>query len=336
MTNRMQPPVFEQEALLQGQRKRGTVLYWYDEAGYLLGEYTSTGGLVEETVWLGDVPVATLRPNWSTVSVYYVHTDQLNTPRAVTRPSDNKLMWSWFSDPFGTTSASSNPAGAGSFTYNLRFPGQYYDVETGLIYNGARYYDQQLGRYIESDPIGLRAGVNTYAYVGGNPISNKDPSGLMCVPGVGCYTTPAEAAVAQSGNAVGYYQLACAGGDAYACFAQHIAANDNWWGHQATQRLLDKLREAANKHGQCVNEDNILDQIRQKIALAYANYLPQDPAHARWPSADDIAPFHWDMFGQFGLPPSTFGGTPGGVWGGPVLPGDWCPNCTGYGRPALH
>ncbi len=167
--------MFEQEALLQGQRKRGTVLYWYDEAGYLLGEYTSTGGLVEETVWLGDVPVATLRPNWSTVSVYYVHTDQLNTPRAVTRPSDNKLMWSWFSDPFGTTSASSNPAGAGSFTYNLRFPGQYYDVETGLNYNAYRDYDPGTGRYAEADPIGLRGGsYSTYTYVNDN---RKCPAG---------------------------------------------------------------------------------------------------------------------------------------------------------------
>ncbi len=326
-----------------GQRVRkssatGTTLFVYDEVGHLLGEYDGSGNLIEEIVWMADIPIASIRPGQGGgIGVFYVHTDQLNAPTKLTRANDNAIVWRWDHDPFGNGAAMEDPDNNGQrVTFSLRFPGQYYDVETGLIYNGARYYDQQLGRYIESDPIGLRAGVNTYAYVGGNPISNKDPSGLMCVPGVGCYTTPAEAAVAQSGNAVGYYQLACAGGDAYACFAQHIAANDNWWGHQATQRLLDKLREAANKHGQCVNEDNILDQIRQKIALAYANYLPQDPAHARWPSADDIAPFHWDMFGQFGLPPSTFGGTPGGVWGGPVLPGDWCPNCTGYGRPALH
>jgi len=101
-----------------------TVLYAYDEAGHLLGEYDGTGTLIEETVWLADTPVATLRPNGATVSVYYMHSDQLNTPRQVTRPSDNQVMWTWFSDPFGTTAANTNPAGAGPFAYNLRFPGQ--------------------------------------------------------------------------------------------------------------------------------------------------------------------------------------------------------------------
>lgn len=62
--------------------------------------------------------------------------------------------------------------------FNLRFPGQYYDQETGLFYNYFRDYDPQTGRYIESDPIGLRAGINTYGYVGGNPVNWVDPYGL--------------------------------------------------------------------------------------------------------------------------------------------------------------
>jgi YD repeat-containing protein len=93
-----------------------TVLYMYDEAGHLLGEYSSTGALVEETVWLGDIPVATLRPSGSSVAVYYIEADLRNTPRQVTRSNDNEQMCTWFSDPFGTTAAHSNPAGAGTFT----------------------------------------------------------------------------------------------------------------------------------------------------------------------------------------------------------------------------
>jgi RHS repeat-associated protein len=160
----------------------GTVLYMYDESGHLLGEYSSTGALVEETVWLGDIPVATLRPSGSSVAVYYVETDHLNTPRQVTRPSDNTQMWTWFSDPFGTTPANSNPAGAGTFMYNLRFPGQIYDSQAGLHQNYRRDYDPAIGRYVESDPIGLKGGANTYAYVNGNPFSFKDSYGLCGAP----------------------------------------------------------------------------------------------------------------------------------------------------------
>ncbi|MDZ4099922.1 MAG: RHS repeat-associated core domain-containing protein [Methylophilaceae bacterium] len=64
------------------------------------------------------------------------------------------------------------------FIYNLRFPGQYYDKETGLHYNTHRDYDPSTGRYIESDPIGLLGGVNTYAYVGSDPLRYIDPRGL--------------------------------------------------------------------------------------------------------------------------------------------------------------
>ena len=166
-----------------GQRMRssstaGTVLYEYDEAGHLLGEYDGSGNLIQETVWLGDIPVATLRLNGGSVTVYYVHTDQLNTPRQVTRPSDNAQMWTWFSDPFGTDAANPNPAGAGTFAYNLRLPGQVFDGQAGLHQNMARDYDPAVGRYVESDPIGLRGGINTFAYVASNPISRDDPTGL--------------------------------------------------------------------------------------------------------------------------------------------------------------
>jgi RHS repeat-associated protein len=177
-----------------GQRVRksgpaGTTLYAYDEAGRLLGEYDGAGQLLQETVWLDDLPVATLRrPAGTTTgpaSAYYVHTDHLGTPRRITRPADNTLMWLWEGEPFGNSLPNENPQGAGTFAYNLRFPGQVFDAETGLHYNYFRDYDPGTGRYVQSDPIGLEGGINTYLYAKAAPTMYTDPDGLQAfAPGI--------------------------------------------------------------------------------------------------------------------------------------------------------
>jgi RHS repeat-associated protein len=119
---------------------------------------------------------------------YYIHADQLDTPRQIT-DTNGAVVWQWDNlDPFGNNMANENPNGAGQFSFNLRFPGQYFDRETSLNYNINRDYDPAIGRYIQSDPIGLRGGVNTYTYVEGNPLSYVDPLGLdktIWTPGPG-------------------------------------------------------------------------------------------------------------------------------------------------------
>jgi len=102
----------------------------------------------------------------------YVHTDQLGTPRKLTDPT-GAVVWDASLTPYGMEDSI-----AGTETLDSRFPGQWADAESGLNYNYFRDYDPTLGRYIQSDPIGLRGGLNTYAYVGGNPISYTDPKGL--------------------------------------------------------------------------------------------------------------------------------------------------------------
>jgi RHS repeat-associated protein len=157
-----------------GQRvyKNGTA-YAYDEAGRLVGEYS--GGQGQETVYLGDTPVAVLQGG----QAYYVYADHLNTPRVIT-DSANKVVWRWDSDPFGSDAANEDPDGDGvRFAYNLRFPGQYFDQETGLHYNYFRDYDPGTGRYVESDPIALGGGINTYLYSNANPVMRTDARGLF-------------------------------------------------------------------------------------------------------------------------------------------------------------
>ena len=109
--------------------------------------------------------------------VFYVHADHIDTPRVVI-DKNNAIRWRWMAEPFGTTAAENNPAGLGAFAFNLRFPGQYFDSESGLHYNWHRFYGPSEGRYVQSDPIGLRGGINAYAYVDGDPISSSDPEGL--------------------------------------------------------------------------------------------------------------------------------------------------------------
>jgi RHS repeat-associated protein len=165
-----------------GQRVRkklapsGNHYYVYDEAGHLIGEYNGNT-LIQETVWLGDIPVATLRGS----NIFYVHSDHLNAPRTVTQPSNNAIRWRWDRDPFGATAVNENPSGLGVFSYNLRLPGQFYDAETGLNYNYFRDYDPAIGRYVESDPVGLFAGTNTYSYAYSSPQLWFDPSGLTSI-----------------------------------------------------------------------------------------------------------------------------------------------------------
>ncbi len=157
----------------------GTAYYAYDEAGHLIGEYDATGKAVYETVYIGDTPVAALtQPAIGQTQVSYIYADHLNTGRVIVRPADQAIVWQWGSnEPFGQSQANSNPNGLGTYTYNARLPGQVADVESGWFYNWHRDYNPALGRYVQSDVIGLGGGINTYGYVNANPLSLFDLNG---------------------------------------------------------------------------------------------------------------------------------------------------------------
>ena len=91
------------------------------------------------------------------------------------------MVWAARYEAFGKATITTPQATADkpTITSNLRLPGQYEDAETGLHYNYRRYYDPEIGRYISQDPIGLEGGVNLFSYVGGNPLSFIDPTGLI-------------------------------------------------------------------------------------------------------------------------------------------------------------
>ncbi|UGA36416.1 hypothetical protein JOS77_18705 [Chromobacterium haemolyticum] len=131
---------------------------------------------------LGGLAALVLISHWAwaaTPEVFYVHNDQLGTPRAVV-DGNNVEVWRREGDAYGEQPPEQDPSGTGqAFVFNLRYPGQYYDVETGRMYNGWRDYDPSTGRYVQSDPLGLEGGQwSTYAYVGGSPVSYSDQEGL--------------------------------------------------------------------------------------------------------------------------------------------------------------
>ncbi len=154
----------------------GANTFVYDERGHLLGEYGATGAVIEETVWLGDDPAVVMTGTGATAAIAYVAPDQLGAPHVITDKTGKKL-WFWDHLAFGDHAPNQNPSGLGAFAYNLRFPGQYADAESGLNYNYYRDYNPATGRYIQSDPIGLKGGANTYAYVKSNPLTRYDRRG---------------------------------------------------------------------------------------------------------------------------------------------------------------
>jgi len=153
-----------------------TTHFIYDTQGRLIGEYTGQGAMMREYAYLQDLPLALIEPSGA---VFFIHTDHLNTPRVITNQA-GQAVWRWdHAEPFGSNPPNENPSGQGTFTCNLRLPGQYFDRETNTHYNYFRDYVPGIGRYVQSDPIGLQGGMNTYAYVGANPLRYVDPTGLI-------------------------------------------------------------------------------------------------------------------------------------------------------------
>ncbi len=173
--------------------------YVYDEQGTLVAEIGSGGtnsagqaSYIYLPTANGPMPIAAVINGHS----YAVHSDHLNTPRKLSNEA-SQPAWQWRYSAFGeeepTTAAkrftgpetvpSTGSTSVTPIAFNLRYPGQYADVESGLFYNGYRTYIPTIGRYTQSDPIGLAGGWSRFSYVDGNPLRFIDPKGLQAENG---------------------------------------------------------------------------------------------------------------------------------------------------------
>ena len=173
----------------------------YDEHRQPLAELDDRGRILRQYIWLAGHPVAVIdtpRGAYATAApthltsrfaselrslankafgphetIAWLHNNHLGAPELATG-ADGKVLWRAHYAPFGDARIQSE-----GLTLNLRLPGQYFDAETGLHYNRARYYDPAHGQYLTPDPLGTPDGPNPYAYVAFNPLRHVDPDGLI-------------------------------------------------------------------------------------------------------------------------------------------------------------
>jgi RHS repeat-associated protein len=156
----------------------------FDPSGRWIGDYDENGQTIQQAIWLGDLPVGLIARVDGQSQLFYLQPDALGTPRVVIDPArgaQGAAIWRWEleNEAFGEDIPNDDPDNDGNaFVLDMRFPGQQYDSATGFNYNYFRDYDTSIGRYVQSDPIGLIAGVSTYGYVEQNPLAGVDPYGL--------------------------------------------------------------------------------------------------------------------------------------------------------------
>ena len=180
----------------------GTTHYVHDRSGNVIAELDASGATAREYIWLPEAEIAPTAASRATIDrpvavvdgvnatpvTYYVHADHLHRPIRMSNAA-KAIVWSAEYQPWGAVQSLS-----GALTLDLRFPGQWFQLEAGLHYNWHRHYDASLGRYTQPDPLslqhnarepklpGFQDGPSLFSFAKNQPSSRTDPRGLMTLP----------------------------------------------------------------------------------------------------------------------------------------------------------
>ncbi|WP_310888845.1 RHS repeat-associated core domain-containing protein, partial [Pseudomonas syringae] len=311
--------IIKRAYVMGSQALAGTTTYLYDSSGKLLGQ-TFYDGNGQKTsgqywFWLDNMPLAQLTTNFSALGevssskLIYLHVDHLNTPRLAT-DSSQTLLWRWNSDAYGVVTPEEDVDGDGkATTIALRFPGQIYDAQTQLSYNYHRDYNPDTGRYVQSDPIGLGGGLNTFGYVSANPLRWSDPRGLAPWDWNGRGNTGVcsyyEQRVCETtGDLSDYYKRAediCKGEDRAVNSLLTVGIASAW------------IRGTTN-----LSESDIYNKIRAELISNDKNFSSNSGPNGV--TGDMIDAYHNDVFRDVGIGPLFYGGNlwPQGIPPNPV------------------
>jgi RHS repeat-associated protein len=257
----------------------GTTVYHYDLGGNLIAETQADGTLIRAYVWADNSPVAQISGG-SPETLAYLHSDHEGTPRLAT-DTGQAVVWRFDGRSFGDTTPT------GSVTVNLRYPGQYFDQETGLYYWGARYYDPKTGRGISADGMSVAEHVqrwqvnlgisnrppleiNPYAYVANNPLRWIDPTGFDATD----FNNTTGGRSRFNGPTNGNWGGKCWSGGAYSC-------GDNPSGNAAPTDSGDQCYQRHdNCYIKCGANAKCLAACNKQLVKELKD-LPKDPK--KWP-----------------------------------------------------